>query len=222
MKVLVYNVNGLRAVLRPESKADFLAYLAREDADVLCLQEVKADASVVEKEKLKDCFLPLYPHAYFACGEEGLEGFKKGYAGCAVFSKQAATSFKAGLGAPEHDGQGRVLTVNYPNLVIVNVYSPNSGQKLERLEYRTEKFDPALSTFLKGLLSDSQARVLCVGDFNVAHQNCDVAGFKNYRNKIAGFCDGERDRFGEFLKLGFRDVWRDANPTALAYSEYHR
>ncbi len=234
VKVLCYNVNGLRGATREgERREEMLAWLAAEDPDVLCIQEVKADRAAVEKEKLAGVF-PSLPHAYFACGEEDGARFKKGYAGVAVFSKEPAVSCTVGLGSKAHDGEGRVLTLAFPWGTLVNVYAPNSGQALDRLGYRTEEFDPALRAHLGKLLkaeggggSSSSSGggggaappVLVVGDFNVAHQNCDVMGFKEYRNKIAGFCDGERDNFAALLAEGYRDLWRDANPTTLQYSE---
>ena len=228
LKVLVYNVNGLRSVLREERRAELLAWLAAEDPDVLCLQEVKADAAAVAKEGLASAF-PSLPHAYFASGDEAAPGFKKGYAGVAVYSKAPALSVAVGLGSAAHDAEGRVLTLRFEWGTLVNVYVPNSGQKLERLAYRTQQFDPALRAHLAGLAAPAAeggagsaggggGAVLCVGDFNVAHQNCDVDGFKAYRNKVAGFCDAERDQFAALLGAGYTDLWRAANPATLQYS----
>jgi exodeoxyribonuclease III len=215
VKIVCYNVNGLRGAVKEERKAALLAWLEREDPDVLCLQEVKADADAVEKERLAALF-PSLPHAFFACGDPALAGFKKGYAGCAVFSKVAPVAASAGIGNAEHDGQGRVATARFAWGTVVSVYAPNSGQKLERLEYRTTKWDPALRAYLEGLKGGGP--VIAVGDFNVAHQDCDVEGYLRHRNKVAGFCDGERDGFAALLAAGFKDAWRDANPGVLQYS----
>jgi exodeoxyribonuclease-3 len=221
VKILCYNVNGLRGAVKEDRKAALLAWVEREDPDVLCLQEVKADAEAVAKEGLGALF-PTLPHAFFACGDPALAGFKKGYAGCAVFSKVAPLATAAGLGDPAHDGQGRVATARFPWGTVVSVYAPNSGQKLERLGYRTEQWDPALRAYLEGLRGGAGvqggAPVVVVGDFNVAHQDCDVEGYLRHRNKVAGFCDGERDGFAALLGAGYHDVWREANPGVLQYS----
>ena len=217
LKVLCYNVNGLRGAIKGERRAELLAWLAAEDPDILCIQEVKADEEAVAKEKLGEAF-PGLPHAYFACGEPAGAGFKKGYAGVAIFSKAPALGVAKGLGDPAHDGVGRVLTLTFPWGTLVNVYAPNSGQALDKLEYRTTQFDPAFRAHLSKL-RQGNAKVLVMGDFNVAHQNCDVTAFKESRNKTAGFCDAERENFALLLQDGYVDVWRAANPANLQYSE---
>ena len=193
VKVVSYNVNGLRAAIKGDRGIAFRAWLAAEDPDVLCLQEVKADADAIKKEKLSSLF-PSLPHAVFAPGDPTLDNFKKGYAGVAIFSKVKPLNVTIGLGDEEHDGTGRLITAVFEWGVLVNAYVPNSGAKLEKLQYRTTSWDPVLRTYLKSVISSSPGgagRALLVGDLNVAFSNGDVDGWKdNYRNTIAGFCDG--------------------------------
>lgn len=218
VKVVCYNVNGLRAAVKGDRKAEFLAWIAAEDPDVLCLQETKADADVVAKEKFASLF-PSLPHAVFAPGDPAIDGFKKGYAGVAIFSKTAPLETMIGLGDAAHDAAGRFVAARFAWGAVVSVYVPNSGQKLDRLEYRTASWDVVLRARLGALTAATGGRVLVVGDFNVAFNDGDVEGHKAYRNKIAGFCDGERDGFAALLASGFRDPWRAANPNVKEYSE---
>ena len=219
IKVLSYNVNGLRSCIRPDRAADFQAWITAEDPDVFVIQEVRADDAVIIKEKFASLFSSL-PYVVFAAGDPKGEGYKKGYAGVAIYSKTAPLETSTGLGESAHDGHGRFVSATFPWGCIVNVYVPNSGQKLERLSYRTEEWDPAMRARLQELaVKTHEGKVLILGDFNVAFQNADVTGWKEYRNKIAGFCDGERQGFSELLNIGFRDLWREANKNILQYSE---
>jgi exodeoxyribonuclease III len=223
VKVLSYNVNGLRAALRADRRDAFLAWLAREAPDVIALQEVRADAEAIEREALAAAFAGSHPHAVFASGEPRAPGFKKGYAGVALFSRAPPLRAHRGVGgAPAHDAAGRLVAATFAFGTVACVYAPNSGAKLERLDYRTREWDAALRARLADLARDAPGgRLLVVGDFNVALSDADVAGFKEYRNKIAGFCDGERDNFATLLRENaLRDVWREANPDTVEFSAW--
>jgi len=189
VKLISWNVNGLRAVLRK----NFLEYLEQERPDVLCLQEIRASPDDVEQ---------LWPCAYttyWNCAE------RKGYSGTAVFTKVRPLRVSQGIGAPEHDREGRVVTVEYPEFFLVNVYVPNSQRELTRLGYR-QQWDRDFLKYLKRL--QSRKPVVFCGDLNVAHTEIDLANPKaNVRNH--GFTPEERAGFGALMRAGFIDTFRE-------------
>lgn len=189
MKLISWNVNGLRAVLRK----NFLDYLAEEQPDVLCLQETRADPNDVEQ---------LWPAAYTTYWNAAQ---KKGYAGTAIFTKTRPVQVTCGMALPKHDGEGRVLTAEYADFFLVNVYVPNSQRELTRLAYR-QQWDRAFLRYLKKL--EKEKPVIFCGDLNVAHTELDLANPKaNVKNH--GFTPEERAGFGALLKAGFMDCFRE-------------
>ena len=198
MKLIAWNVNGLRAVLRK----NFLEYLADEQPDVLCLQETKCTPDDVE---------PLWPAGYttyWNCAE------KKGYSGTAIFAKTRPRQITTGIGAAGHDGEGRVLTAEFADFFLVNVYVPNSKRGLERLPYRQE-WDAAFLKYLKKL--ERKKPVIFGGDLNVAHTEIDLANPKaNVRNH--GFTVEERAGFTALVKAGFVDTFREFEPGGGHYT----
>ena len=189
MKLLSWNVNGLRAVLRK----NFLEYLDAERPDILCLQETKASPDDVEQ---------LWPSAYsthWAVAE------KKGYSGTVIFTRTRPLSVTTGIGVSEHDREGRVVTAEFADFHLVNVYVPNSQRELTRLPYRQE-WDRAFLAYLKQL--ERRKPVVFCGDLNVAHTELDLANPKaNVHNH--GFTPQERAGFGTFLEAGFVDTFRE-------------
>ena len=193
MKLISWNVNGLRAVL----KKNFLEFLATEQPDILCLQETKCTPEQVEQ---------LWPATYTTYWNSAE---KKGYSGTAIFTRQRPLQVTPHIGVAEHDREGRVLTAEYPDFYLVNVYVPNSQRELLRLPYRQKEWDPALRGFLRELAEEKPV-VVC-GDFNVAHEEIDLANpAANRRN--AGFTDEERANFTTLLDAGFVDVFREKHP----------
>jgi exodeoxyribonuclease III len=189
VKLISWNVNGLRAVLRK----NFLDYLAEEEPDVLCLQETKAGPNDVEQ---------LWPASYTTYWNTA---HKKGYAGTAIFTKTRPLRVTQGMGRAEHDSEGRLLTAEFGGFFLVNVYVPNSKRDLSRLPYR-QKWDRDFLRYLRKL-ERSKPVVFC-GDFNVAHTEIDLANPKsNVSNH--GFTLEERSGFGDFLKAGFLDIFRE-------------
>jgi exodeoxyribonuclease-3 len=189
VKLISWNVNGLRAVLRK----NFLEYLAAEEPDLLCLQEVRAAPEEVK---------PLWPAAYTTYWNVAR---KKGYAGTTLFTRRRPLNVAHGIGRPEHDREGRVLTAEYEDFFLVNVYVPNSQRELTRLGYR-RRWDRAFLRYLKKL--ESSKPVIFCGDLNVAHTELDLANPKaNVGNH--GFTPEERAGFGAFLKAGFVDAFRE-------------
>ena len=198
MKLICWNVNGLRAYLGK----GFLDFFHRADADVVCLQETKLQPHQIELE------LPGY-HQYWNSAE------KKGYSGTALFTRTEPLSVTCGIGMPEHDTEGRVITAEYEDFFLVCCYTPNAQRELTRLAYRMA-WEDAFRAYLKGL--DGKKPVILCGDLNVAHQDIDLKNFKSNRGN-AGFTDEERGKMTELLSAGFTDTFRWLYPEAAgAYS----
>ena len=191
MKFISWNVNGLRAVM----KKDFMTFFTEADADMFCLQETKLQAGQIELE------LPGYEQ-YWNYAE------KKGYSGTAVFTRKTPLSVQYGIGIPEHDTEGRVITLEYPDYYFITVYTPNAQDGLKRLGYRMKWEDDFLS-YVKGL--DKVKPVIWCGDLNVAHREIDLKNPKtNHQN--AGFTDEERAKMSAVLDSGFVDTFRHFHP----------
>jgi exodeoxyribonuclease-3 len=189
VKLISWNVNGLRAVLRK----NFLDYVAEEQPDVLCLQETRAGPDDVEQ---------LWPATYTTYWNVAE---KKGYSGTAIFSRPRPLKVACGIGSSEHDREGRVLTAEYRDFFLVNVYVPNSQRELTRLGYR-QLWDKAFLRYLKKL-QKTKPVVFC-GDFNVAHTELDLTNPKaNTRNH--GFTAEERAGFDALVGAGFVDTFRE-------------
>jgi len=189
VKLISWNVNGLRAVLRK----NFLAYLADEQPDVLCLQETKASPDQVEQ---------LWPAAYTTFWNSAQ---KKGYSGTVIFTKNRPLNVSPGIGRAEHDNEGRVLTAEFADFFLVNVYVPNSQRELTRLAYR-QQWDRDFLAYLKKL--EHKKPVVFCGDLNVAHTEIDLANPRaNVKNH--GFTPEERAGFSALVKAGFLDTFRE-------------
>ena len=198
MKLISWNVNGLRACIQK----GFLDFAAEESPDVLAVQETKMQPSQA------DISLPGY-YTYWNSAE------KKGYSGTAVFTKCEPLSVCNGIGLPEHDAEGRAITLEYPDFYLVNVYTPNAQEELKRLRFRTE-WEDGLLRYLLAL--DEKKPVIYCGDLNVAHQEIDLKNPKANRG-MAGFSDEERALLGRVLESGFVDSFRRLYPDAEgAYS----
>jgi exodeoxyribonuclease III len=189
MKLISWNVNGLRAVLRK----NFLDYLATERPDILCLQETKAGPDDVEQ---------LWPATYATYWNSAA---KKGYSGTAIFARSRPLKVSMGIGIAEHDNEGRVITAEYDGFFLVNVYVPNSKRELTRLDYR-QQWDRDFLQYLRKL--EKKKPVIFCGDLNVAHTEIDLANPKsNVGNH--GFTPEERAGFDAFVKVGFVDTFRE-------------
>ncbi len=200
MKIISWNVNGIRAALN-KGLADFLS---AENPDILCLQETKAREDQVELPLEFGAYKPFWNSAE-----------KPGYSGTAIFTKQPPLSCTNGLGIGEHDKEGRVITLEYPDFHLVNVYTVNAQDGLRRLPYRLE-WDAAFREHLNRLAL-SKPVIFC-GDLNVAHNEIDLAR-PGANRKSAGFSDEERASFSELLDSGFIDTFRHLYPDkADAYS----
>ncbi|MCQ2969054.1 MAG: exodeoxyribonuclease III [Clostridium sp.] len=191
MKIISWNVNGLRACV----KKGFLDYFNSVNADVFCIQESKLQEGQI------DLNLPGYEQ-YWNYAE------KKGYSGTAIFTKKKPLSVKYGLGIEEHDNEGRVITLEFEDKYIITVYTPNSQNELARLDYRM-KWEDDFKEYLKEL-SKNKSVIVC-GDLNVAHNDIDLKNPKTNRRN-AGFTDEEREKLTDLLNVGFIDTFRYFNP----------
>ncbi|EAD4805395.1 exodeoxyribonuclease III [Listeria monocytogenes] len=198
MRLISWNVNGLRAAV----KKGFLEYFEEVDADIFCLQETKLQEGQIELD------LPAYKDYWNYA-------VKKGYSGTAIFTKVEPLSVQYGLGIPEHDTEGRVITLEFEEFFMVTVYTPNSQAELKRLDYRMT-FEDAILEYVKNL--DKTKPVVLCGDLNVAHEEIDLKNPKT-NHKNAGFSDEERAKFSAFLDAGFIDSFRYFYPDLTdAYS----
>lgn len=193
MKMISWNVNGLRACVQK----GFLDIFHQLDADFFCLQETKLQEGQIQLE------LPGY-RQYWCYAE------KKGYSGTAIFTRHAPLSVTRGLGIPELDTEGRLITLEYPRFYLITCYTPNAQQELARLAHRL-KWEEAFRRYVSGL--DAVKPVILCGDLNVAHQEIDLKNPAANRGN-AGFSDEERACFTQLLESGFTDTFRYQNPTA--------
>ena len=197
MKLISWNVNGLRACLTH----DFAASFAALDADIFSVQETKMQPGQAD-------FAPEGYTEYTYSAE------KKGYSGTACWCKQPPLAVTMGIGIEEHDHEGRVLTLEYPGFYLVNCYTPNSQDGLKRLDYRMEWEDAFLS-YLKGL--EQEKPVIFCGDLNVAATEMDIKNAKA-NEKNAGFTKEEREKFAVIKEKGFVDSFRMLYPDTVTYS----
>ena len=198
MKFISWNVNGLRACVGK----GFQDFFDRESADFFCLQETKLQTGQISME------LPGYSQ-YWNYAE------KKGYSGTAIFAKEPPLSVSLGLGNPELDTEGRLITLEYPAFYLVTCYTPNAQRGLARLDHRM-KWESAFRKYLSGL--DEKKPVIVCGDLNVAHKEIDLKNPGSNRGN-AGFSDEERQCFTDLLDAGFTDTFRFLEPeTTGAYT----
>ncbi len=191
MKLISWNVNGLRAIY----KKGFIDIFQSLDADIFCIQETKMQNGQIELD-LKGYY------EYYNYAE------RKGYSGTAIFTKKEPLNVAYGIGIEEHDKEGRVITLEFNDFYMVNCYTPNSGRDLARLDYRMI-WEEEFRKYLKEL--DKKKPVIICGDLNVAHKEIDLKNPKSNR-KNAGFTDEERGKIDMLLKSGFTDTFRKIYP----------
>jgi exodeoxyribonuclease III len=201
MKLLSFNVNGIRAIL----KKDFLRDIQRVNPDILCLQETKA-----QNDQVIEALSVLKGYHLYSNSAE-----RKGYSGTAILTKEKPLSVAYDMGIEEHDKEGRVIAAEFNDFYLVTVYTPNSGSELLRLGYRQE-WDNAFFTYLKSL--EEKKPVIVCGDLNVAHKNIDLARPKENYNKAAGFMQEEIDGMDVYTSNGFVDTFRALHPEGIKYS----
>ncbi len=201
MKIISWNVNGIRAV----QNKGFAETLAHLNADCILLQETKAQAEQIDKalEGID------HYHIYSNCAE------RKGYSGVTILSRHQPLQIIHNIGIAEHDMEGRVIVVEFEQFYLLNVYVPNSGEALARLGYR-QIWDLEFLAYCQKL--QSLKPLIACGDFNVAHQEIDIARPKANYNKSSGYTQVEIDGFSRLLGAGFIDTFRYKYPDTVAYS----
>jgi exodeoxyribonuclease-3 len=197
MKFISWNVNGFRSCLGK----GFADFFAAQNADFFCIQETKMQEGQAE-------FAPDGYYQYWNSAE------KKGYSGTAIFTKHEPMSVSYGIGIPEHDTEGRAITLEYEDFYLLCVYTPNSQRELTRLSYRMT-WEDALREYMLRL--DAKKPVIYCGDLNVAHNDIDLKNPKT-NHFSAGFSDEERQKFSELLSHGFADTFRTLYPERILYS----
>lgn len=206
MRIITWNVNGIRAAMRK----GFLEKLLELDADILCLQETKAQDDQVA-EALKD--IKDY-NIYYNSAE------RKGYSGTCILTRTAPQSVISDINMSDHDKEGRVQWASYEDFNLVNVYVPNSGSQLKRLDYRAE-WDKDFANYLQGILQSEKPLIL-TGDLNVAHQPIDLSRPDANYNTTAGYTQVEIDGFNRFLDLGFHDLYRELYPDKQEFTFWNQ
>ena len=197
MKFISWNVTGFRACLDKGFEEFFLS----QDADFFCIQETKMQIGQAS-------FEPEGYYQYWNSAE------KKGYSGTAIFTKHKPISVSYGIGIPEHDTEGRAITLEYEEFYLLCVYTPNAQRELARLSYRME-WEDAIREYIAAL--DKKKPVIYCGDLNVAHEEIDLKNPKT-NHFSAGFSDEEREKFTELLSSGFKDTFRSLYPDTVSYS----
>ena len=201
MHIVSWNVNGVRAAV----KKNFFESIQKLNPDILCLQETKA-----QDEETAEALTALDEYHLHTNSAD-----KKGYSGTALLSKIAPLKYMDDMGIAEHDTEGRIQCATYEDFFLVNVYVPNSGQKLGRLAYR-QKWDSDFLNYLKNL--EKTKPVIVCGDFNVAHRAIDLKNDKSNYNKTAGYTQIEIDGMDNFIGSGFVDSFRHLHPDKVAYT----
>ena len=201
MKIISFNVNGIRAI----AQKNFFEDMENHNPDIICLQETKATVDQV-KETVKS----LFGYEVYAN-----EAARKGYSGTAILTKHTPVRVMYDLQIDEHDQEGRIVCLEFEKFYLVNVYTPNSGGELLRLGYR-QTWDAAFLNYLKEL--EKTKPVLVCGDLNVAHKAIDLARPKENYNKAAGFMQEEIDGMDNYHKAGILDTFRFLNPEQVKYS----
>lgn len=201
MKIVSWNVNGVRASV----KKGLLEIIHQSDADIYCLQETKAqDDQVAEALQNLNGF-SIYTNS----------ATKKGYSGVAILSKTKPIGITKDMGIAEHDDEGRIICAEYPDFFLVNVYVPNSGSGLKRLDYRAT-WDTAFKNYLAHLQKTKP--IIVTGDFNVAHTALDLKNDTANYNKTSGYTQTEIDGLNGLLNIGLKDTFRELHPNEEKYS----
>jgi len=205
LRIVSWNVNGIRAAIN----RGLYEILVTLDADIICLQETKADETII-----KDIAPEMDGYVFFASS-----AFKKGYSGTAVFSRPEPMKYIMDTGKEEYNLEGRMIALEYPDFHLVNLYVPNSGQELKRLDFR-RAWDIYMPAYIKRITAGKP--VIITGDMNVANEPVDLARPGPNYNKTAGYTQVEIDGFRNFLGQGYTDIFRKLYPDKVQYSFWNQ
>ena len=201
MRLISWNVNGIRAAM----KKDFKGSLKAMQPDALCLQETKA-----QDDQVREALAGIEGYQIYSNS-----AVKKGYAGTAVLTRKKPDGIRFDMGIEAHDKEGRVIAVDFDSFYLVTVYTPNSGSELKRLDYR-QQWDADFLNYMKKL--EKEKPVIACGDFNVAHRPVDLARPKPNYNKTAGYMQAEIDGMDNIVAADFVDTYRHVHPEEVKYS----
>ena len=201
MRLISWNVNGIRAAM----KKDFKAALEAMQPDALCIQETKTQDDQVQEALASIEGYQIYSNS----------AVKKGYSGTAVLTRKKPSKVRLDMGIEAHDQEGRVIALDFESFYLVTVYTPNSGSELKRLAYR-QQWDADFLTYMKNL--EKEKPVIACGDFNVAHRPVDLARPKPNYNKTAGYMQAEIDGMDNIVAADFVDTYRHVHPEEVKYS----
>ena len=201
MKIISWNVNGIRASV----KKGLIDIIQDFDADIFCIQETKA-----QDDQVQEALIDLTGYSIYSNS-----AVKKGYSGVAILSKEKPIQVTTDIQIEEHDQEGRVIAAEYADFYLINVYVPNSGAGLKRLEYRST-WDQAFANYLSKL--EQIKPIIVTGDFNVAHQSIDLKNDKSNYNKTSGYTQTEIDGLNTILDVGLFDTFRTRYPEEVKYS----
>lgn len=201
MRIVCWNVNGIRAI----SRKGFIEYIQRENPDVLCLQETKASPEQLDETLLS---IPGY-EAHFVSAE------KKGYSGVAIYTRVHPVDLQLGCGASRFDCEGRVISADFGDFILYNIYFPNGGRGPERVRYKLDFYDHILETW-EELRAEGRELVIC-GDYNTAHKEIDVARPKEW-SRHSGFLPEEREWLDRITDMGYIDIFREFHPEPHQYT----
>ena len=207
-KIIAWNINGIRSVIDKKYLYDLIE---KENPDIICFGETKLSCPITEtQQKLKEKISGYKNRYYSQCG------VRNGYSGTAIFSKKKPINVKFGMNDPLHDNEGRLITLEFKKFFLVHVYTPNSGQTLQRLDYRVNEWDVKFRKYINKL--QKEKKVIVCGDLNVANEDIDIHSPKTNK-RTAGFTNEERESFKKHLfKLKLIDTYRYKNPTKVEYS----
>ena len=200
-RIISWNVNGIRAIW----KKGFPEWLTKENPDVLCLQETKAQPDQLTEEVMSHNGYKTY----FFSAE------KKGYSGVAIYSRKEPESVKTGVGNPYFDTEGRVLEVDYGKFVLYNVYFPNGGRGPERVKYKLDFYDVLFKRAEE--IRKKKKNIIIVGDYNTAHKEIDLAR-PGPNTKVSGFLPEERAWIDKIVDMGYIDIFREFNQSPQQYT----